>query len=221
MFDPEWLRKEVKVHESVYVDTPCEIGPGTKIWHFSHILQGAKIGRNCVLGQNCQVAGDVVIGDNVKIQNNVSIYTGAVIEDDVFLGPSCVLTNVTNPRSQVNRHSLYEKTLIRRGATIGANSTLVCGTTIGRYSFIAAGAVVSRDVPDYALIVGVPGGQRGWMSRHGHLLKPGLDGVMVCPESGFRYKETSPGIVRCLDLDEEKPLPPALAKGEKNYDSFK
>jgi UDP-2-acetamido-3-amino-2,3-dideoxy-glucuronate N-acetyltransferase len=210
------------VHPTAIVDQPCEIGAGTKIWHFSHVLSGAKIGERCIFGQNCQVAGDTVIGNNVKVQNNVSIYAGAVIEDDVFLGPSCVLTNVTNPRSQVNRHSLYEKTLIRRGATVGANATIVCGITLGRYSFIAAGAVVARDVPDYALMVGNPAHRIGWMSRHGHRLDlPGEDGVMVCPESGYRYSEAEPGVVRCLDLDEEAPLPRELSNGTKSYDDFK
>lgn len=222
MFKDKWLTKNVKVHESAYVDEPCEIGEGTKIWHFSHILQGAKVGRNCIFGQNCQVAGDVVVGDNVKVQNNVSIYSGAIIENDVFLGPSCVLTNVTNPRSQVNRHSLYEKTFVRRGATIGANATIVCGITLGRYCFVSAGAVVAKDVPDYALIMGVPGRQKGWMSRHGHILKsPDSAGIMVCPESGLRYKEISPGSLTCLDLDEESELPPQMTRGTKSYDSYK
>jgi len=166
--------------------------------------------------------GGVTIGSNVKIQNNVAIYTGTVVEDDVFLGPSCVLTNVTNPRSQVIRHSLYEKTLIRRGATVGANATIVCGIEIGRYAFIAAGAVVAGSVPDYALMVGVPARQAGWMSRHGHRLKkPKADGVMVCSESGFRYKEMSPGMLKCLDLDEDVPLPPELAVGKVSYDELK
>ena len=143
-------------------------------------------------------------------------------EDDVFLGPSCVLTNVTNPRSQVVRHSLYEKTVLRRGATIGANATLVCGIEIGRYAFIAAGAVVTRDVGDYALMMGVPAGQVGWMSRHGHRLEnPDDEGIMVCPESKFRYKEIEPGVLRCLDLDEEAPLPPELAEGKIRYDEFR
>lgn len=209
-------------HESAYVDQPCEIGEGTKIWHFSHVQQGARIGRRCVFGQNCNVADGVVIGDNVKVQNNVSIYTGTVIEDDVFLGPSCVLTNVTNPRSQVNRHSLYERTLLRRGCTIGANSTIVCGVTIGRYAFVGAGAVVAGDVPDYALMLGVPARQQGWMSRAGHRLRqPDADGIMVCPESGFRYREVSPGCLRCLDLDEDAALPPNLAVGHRSYDEFK
>jgi len=222
MFKPEWLAKDVKVHESAYVDEPCSIGPGTKIWHFSHILPGVKIGSNCIFGQNSHVANDVVIGNNVKVQNNVSIYTGTVMEDDVFLGPSCVLTNVTNPRSQVNRHSLYEKTRIRRGATIGANATIVCGVTLGRYCFIAAGSVVTKDVPDYVLVMGNPGRQKGWMSRHGHVLKnPDAEGIMKCPESGFRYKEPVAGILRCLDLDEESPLPQNLVQGTKIYDEFK
>src|SRR5512146_145768 len=142
-------------HDTAIVDEPCEIGDGTRIWHFSHVCANARIGRVCVLGQNVFVGDRVVIGDSVKIQNNVSIYTGTVIEDEVFLGPSCVLTNVTNPRSQVNRHHLYEKTLLRRGATVGANATIVCGVTIGRYCFIGAGAVVTKNVPDYALMLGV------------------------------------------------------------------
>ncbi len=209
-------------HESGYIDQPCIIGKGTKIWHFAHVMKDAVIGKNCVLGQNVNIAGGVRIGDNVKIQNNVAVYTGTVIEDDVFLGPSCVLTNVTNPRSQINRHSLYEKTLIRRGATIGANATIVCGVTIGRYAFIAAGAVVTHDVPDYAFIVGVPARQRGWMSRHGHRLgAPDADGIMVCPESGLRYRECQPGIVCCIDLDENEPLPQSLRVGTTAYHEFK
>ena len=154
-------------------------------------------------------ASGVVIGDNVKIQNNVSLYTGAVIEDDVFLGPSCVFTNVTNPRSQIVRHHLYEITLVRRGATIGANSTIVCGVTIGRYAFIGAGAVITKDVPDYALMVGVPARRQGWMSRHGYRLPaPDQDGIMRCPESGYRYQVSANGTLRCLDLDENQALPP-------------
>lgn len=209
-------------HESAYVDEPVSIGKGTKIWHFCHVQSGAKIGECCILGQNVNIANDVVIGNNVKIQNNVAVYTGTVVEDDVFLGPSCVLTNVTNPRSQIKRHSLYEKILIKRGASIGANATIVCGITIGRYAFIAAGAVVAKDVPDYALMVGVPGRRVAWISRHGHILKnPDAEGIMICPESGFRYKEVEPGIIRCLDLDEEAPLPAELTEGKKTYDSFK
>lgn len=209
------------VHPTAVVDEGAIIGKGSKIWHFCHIMPGAVIGEKCVLGQNVNVDRGVKIGNNVKIQNNVSVYTGVVIEDDAFLGPSCVLTNVTNPRSQVNRHSLYERTLIRRGATIGANATIVCGVTIGQYAFVGAGAVVTKDVPDYALVVGNPAKQVGWMSRHGHKLKPGPDGTMVCPESGFRYREVAPGILRCLDYPEDKPLPPDLSKGTKSYDEFK
>jgi len=209
------------VHESAYIDQPCEIGAGTRIWHFCHIMKGAKLGKQCVLGQNVCIAGGVVIGDNVKIQNNVSLYTGAVVEDDVFLGPSCVLTNVTNPRSQIVRHDLYEKTLLRRGATIGANATVVCGTVLGRYCFVSAGAVVTKDVPDYALVVGVPARRVGWMSRHGHRLdRPDSDGIMVCSESGFRYRLVEPGVLRCMDLDEEAPLPEAMRLGTRSYREF-
>lgn len=207
-------------HDSAYVDEPCEIGDGTKIWHFSHIQKGAKIGANCIFGQNCNVANDVVIGSNVKVQNNVSIYTGTTIEDDVFLGPSCVLTNVTNPRSQVNRHSLYEKTLLRKGCTVGANATIVCGVTLGRYSFIAAGAVVAKDFPDYALIMGVPGKQAGWMSRHGHRLVFDESGCAVCPESKLKYRLVDSTVV-CLDLDEDTTLPGHLAKGMLTYDDLR
>lgn len=214
--------KDYFVHESAYVDEPCEIGKGTKIWHFSHIMKNVKIGERCIFGQNVNIADGVVIGSNVKVQNNISIYTGTIIEDDVFLGPSCVLTNVTNPRSQVLRHSLYEKTIFHRGASVGANATIVCGIELGRYCFIAAGAVVVKDVPDYALMMGNPARQRGWMSRHGiRLPQPDSDGIMVCPESGYRYKEVSPGVVKCLDLDEEAPLPPEKAIGKIPYDDFK
>lgn len=210
------------VHESSYVDLPCDIGAGTKIWHFSHVMSGARIGERCSFGQNCVVSPGVVIGSNVKVQNNVSIYEGTVIEDDVFLGPSCVLTNVTNPRSQVLRRALYEQTLLRRGCSVGANATVVCGITIGRYAFVAAGAVVVKDVPDYALMVGVPARQKGWMSRHGHLLgNADGAGVMACPESGLRYQLCDEGTLRCLDLDEEAPLPDELAVGKEYYDNFK
>lgn len=214
--------REYFVHESSYVDEGALIGSGTKIWHFCHVLSGAVIGEQCSFGQNCVVSPGVVIGNNVKVQNNVSIYEGTVIEDDVFLGPSCVLTNVTNPRSQVLRRALYEKTLIRRGASIGANATLVCGITIGRYAFIAAGAVVSKEVPDYALMVGVPARQKGWMSRHGHILgNPDRAGVMTCPESCLRYREVETGILRCLDLDEDASLPAELSIGRIGYDALK
>jgi UDP-2-acetamido-3-amino-2,3-dideoxy-glucuronate N-acetyltransferase len=196
------------VHPSAYVDDPVTIGERTKIWHFCHVMTGAVIGRGCILGQNVLVASNVRVGDNVKIQNNVSLYEGVELEDDVFCGPSCVFTNVTNPRSQIVRRSMYQPTKVGRGATIGANATIVCGTTIGRYAFIAAGAVVTKgSVPDYALMAGVPARRKGWMSRHGHPLgKPDAAGVMRCPESGWRYQEVEPGVVRCLDRSEDAPL---------------
>src|SRR3989449_2446286 len=206
------------VHESAYVDDGAEVGAGTKIWHFSHVMKNARIGERCVIGQNVNVDAGTVLGNNVKIQNNVSVYTGVVIEDDVFLGPSCVLTNVTNPRSQVNRHSLYERTTLKRGATIGANATIVCGVMIGRYAFVGAGSVVTKSVPDYALTVGNPARQIGWMSRHGHRLKAAdADGVTRCPETGHRYRKNDEGVLQCLDLDEEAPLPVELSKGTKSY----
>jgi UDP-2-acetamido-3-amino-2,3-dideoxy-glucuronate N-acetyltransferase len=158
---------EYFVHPSSYVDQPCEIGKGTKIWHFSHVMKGCRIGERCNVGQNVVISPDVTIGNNVKIQNNVSVYTGCILEDDVFCGPSMVFTNVTNPRSHVIRRDEYKTTLVRRGASIGANSTVVCGTTIGRYAFIGAGSVVTRDVPDYALIYGNPARHRGWMCACG------------------------------------------------------
>jgi UDP-2-acetamido-3-amino-2,3-dideoxy-glucuronate N-acetyltransferase len=214
--------EKVFVHESAYVDTPCEIGDGTKIWHFCHVSRDATIGKNCTLGQNVFVASKVEMGNSVKIQNNVSIYSGCILEDDVFLGPSCVLTNVSNPRSQVNRQSLYETTRFRRGATVGANATIVCGITLGRYCFIGAGAVVTSDVPDYALILGNPGRQRGWMSRHGHPLSdPDENRVFRCPESGLRYQLQENETLRCLYLGEEEDLPDALSTGSESYQSFK
>ncbi|MFZ0801996.1 MAG: Gfo/Idh/MocA family oxidoreductase [Terriglobales bacterium] len=210
------------VHESAYVDEGAEIGARTKIWHFSHVMKGARIGQGSIIGQNVNIDGGTVIGNNVKIQNNVSVYTGTVIEDDVFLGPSCVLTNVTNPRSQVNRHALYETTHLKRGCTVGANATIVCGTTIGRYAFVGAGSVVTKSIPDFALVVGNPARQIGWMSRHGHRLdSPDADGVMRCPETDYRYQEVEPGLLRCLDLDEEAPLPEKFSVGTKSYKELK
>ena len=210
------------VHESSFVDSGAGIGCETQIWHFSHVLTGAVIGEKCSLGQNVSVAGGAVIGNRVKIQNNVSIYDGVTIEDDVFLGPSCVLTNVTNPRSQVSRKHLYEKTLIKKGASIGANATILCGVTIGRYSFIAAGAVVTKDVCDYSLVKGVPAEFAGWISRHGHLLtRKNEDGVYLCPESGLQYKEIEPNRLICLDIDEDDPLPDGMSKGNKLYRDYK
>lgn len=211
----------VVIHESAWVDHPVDIGEGTRIWHFCHVQSGSRIGKNVTLGQNVNIANDVMIGDNVKIQNNVSVYTGCTIEDDVFLGPSCVLTNVTNPRSQVNRRSLYEKTLIRRGATVGANATIVCGIELGRYSFIAAGSVVTRSVPDYALMMGSPARQAGWMSRHGQKLgEPDTDGIRLCPESGLRYRLENKEM-RCLDLDENDPLPSHMTQSDKGYRNYR
>ncbi len=211
-------------HESAYVDDGAQIGAGTKIWHFSHVMADAEIGEQCNLGQNVVVSPGVRLGKNVKVQNNVSIYSGTTIEDDVFLGPSCVLTNVSNPRSQVIRQGIYETTLIRRGATIGANATIVCGVTLGQYCFIAAGAVVTRDVSEYVLMAGVPAKPVGWMSRHGHKLEFGADGIAVCPESELRYQLISSGEtsrIQCLDLTESDSLPPSLSTGKQNYQQFR
>ena len=175
-------------HETAIVDENCQIDEGTKIWHFSHIMNGCIIGKNCNIGQNVVISPEVVLGNNVKVQNNVSVYTGVTCEDDVFLGPSCVFTNVTNPRSAVNRKSQYAKTHIGKGATIGANSTIVCGHDIGTYAFIGAGAVVTKSVPDYALLVGNPARQLGWMSEYGHRLHFNPEGFAECPESHDKYQ---------------------------------
>jgi UDP-2-acetamido-3-amino-2,3-dideoxy-glucuronate N-acetyltransferase len=205
-------------HPTAIIAGDAKVGAGTKVWHFTHIMSGASVGENCNLGQNVVVSSGVTLGRNVKVQNNVSIYTGAVIEDDVFLGPSCVLTNVTNPRSQINRRGAYERTLIRKGASIGANATIVCGIEVGRYAFVSAGAVVTKSVPDYALVVGNPARVRSWMSRHGQRLRaPDGDGVYRCPESGLRYKEIEQGRLACLDLDENAPLPEDLARPGMPY----
>ena len=181
-------------HPTAVIDEGCEIGKGTKIWHFSHIMSNCRIGDNCNLGQNVVVSPDVVLGNNVKVQNNVSIYTGVTCEDDVFLGPSMVFTNVINPRSAINRKKEYASTLVKRGATIGANATIVCGVEIGQYAFVGAGAVVTRSIPDFALIVGNPGRQTGFMSVYGHKLLFDKNGFATCPESNEQYK-LSNGIV--------------------------
>ncbi len=175
-------------HETAIVDENCQIDEGTKIWHFSHIMNGCIIGKNCNIGQNVVISPEVVLGNNVKVQNNVSVYTGVTCDDDVFLGPSCVFTNVTNPRSAVNRKSQYAKTHVGKGATIGANSTIVCGHDIGTYAFIGAGAVVTKSVPDYALLVGNPARQLGWMSEYGHRLHFNPEGFAECPESHDKYQ---------------------------------
>lgn len=175
-------------HPTAIIDEGCEIGAGTKIWHFSHVMSNCKIGKNCNLGQNVVVSPDVVLGNNVKVQNNVSIYTGVICEDDVFLGPSMVFTNVINPRSAINRRGQYLKTVVRHGATIGANATIVCGHDIGRFAFIGAGAVVTKTVGDYELVIGNPAKHAGWMSEYGHKLSFDKNGVAVCPESKEKYK---------------------------------
>ncbi len=175
-------------HETAVIDEGAQIGAGTKIWHFSHIMSNCRIGRHCNIGQNVVVSPQVVLGDNVKVQNNVSIYTGVICEDDVFLGPSMVFTNVVNPRSRVNRRGQYARTLVKKGASIGANATIVCGHDIGEYAFIGAGAVITKDVPPYALVVGNPARQTGWMSEYGHKLHFDANGLALCPESGEKYK---------------------------------
>jgi UDP-2-acetamido-3-amino-2,3-dideoxy-glucuronate N-acetyltransferase len=177
------------VHESSYVDQPCEIGTGTKIWHFSHVMKNCRIGERCNIGQNVVISPDVVIGSNVKIQNNVSVYTGVILEDDVFCGPSMVFTNVINPRSHVVRRDEYKTTLVKRGASLGANSTVVCGITIGRYAFAGAGAVITRDVPDYGLVAGNPARLRGWMCACGIKLQiaGGEEEQVQCTACGCRY----------------------------------
>lgn len=180
--------KEYKSHETAVVDSGARIGAGTQIWHFSHIMNECVIGENCNIGQNVVVSPGVTLGNNVKVQNNVSIYTGVTCEDDVFLGPSMVFTNVTNPRSAINRRGQYAKTHVGKGATIGANATVVCGHDIGAYAFIGAGAVVTKTIAPYALVVGNPSKQIGWMSEFGHRLAFDAAGVAVCPESGERYK---------------------------------
>ncbi len=190
------MEKEYFVHETAVVDEGCEIGKGTKIWHFSHIMNGCKLGENCNIGQNVVVSPQVVLGRNVKVQNNVSIYTGVICEDDVFLGPSAVFTNVVNPRSNVNRRGQYTKTVVKHGASIGANATIVCGHDIGRFAFIGAGAVVTKEVPDYALVVGNPARHVGWMSEYGHRLYFDENGLAECPESHEKYKLSDGKVIK-------------------------
>jgi UDP-2-acetamido-3-amino-2,3-dideoxy-glucuronate N-acetyltransferase len=197
------MEKEYFAHESAYIDEGCKIGKGTKIWHFTHVMTGSVIGENCNLGQNVVVSPEVILGRNVKVQNNVSIYTGVICEDDVFLGPSMVFTNVINPRSHVLRKDQYKPTYVRRGASIGANATIVCGHEIGEFAFIGAGAVVTKDVPAYALIVGNPGRQAGWISEYGHRLNFGENGIATCPESRQQYELKKNGNVVKLENTNE------------------
>ncbi len=190
---------EYYVHESAIIDKGATIGSGTKIWHFCHIMSDSVIGTKCNLGQNVFVASGVKLGNNVKVQNNVSIYTGVICEDDVFLGPSMVFTNVINPRSAVNRRNQYSQTIVRKGASIGANATIVCGNDIGKFAFVGAGSVVTKSVPDYALVVGNPAKQIGWISEYGHRLKFNDKGIAICEESKQKYQLESGNTVRRLD----------------------
>ncbi len=183
-------------HESSYIDEGCTIGEGTKIWHFSHIMSNCVIGSHCNIGQNVVISPEVVLGSNVKIQNNVSVYTGVTCDDDVFLGPSCVFTNVINPRSNVNRKNEYMRTHVGRGASVGANATIVCGHNIGKFAFVGAGAVVTKEVPDYALVVGNPARQMGWMSEHGQRLNFDSQGSAICAESGEVYHLSNGKVTR-------------------------
>lgn len=182
------MDKNIFVHESAVIDLPCTIGEGTKIWHFSHVMSDSVIGEYCNIGQNVVISPGVQLGNGVKVQNNVSIYTGVICEDDVFLGPSCVFTNVINPRSAIARKNEYKTTLVEKGASIGANATIVCGITIGAYAFVGAGAVVTKDVPAYALVYGNPSLQKGWMSEYGHKLLFDEKGEAICVESGEKYR---------------------------------
>ena len=197
------------IHESAYVDDGVEIGEGTKVWHFSHIQGGSIIGKQCVFGQNVNVGNNVTIGNYCKVQNNVSIYEGVELEDYVFCGPSMVFTNIVEPRVEFPQRGsqFYLQTKVKYGASIGANATIVCGHDIGRFAFIAAGAVVTRNVPDYALMAGVPAKHIGWMSRHGaRLLNADEEGIVVCPKSGWKYKLEEPALLRCLDWPEDKEI---------------
>jgi UDP-2-acetamido-3-amino-2,3-dideoxy-glucuronate N-acetyltransferase len=190
------LENTYYAHPTAIIDEGCQIGEDTKVWHFAHIMPNCIIGKGCNIGQNVVVAAQVVLGNNVKVQNNVSIYTGVTCEDDVFLGPSCVFTNVSNPRSAVNRRGQYAKTIVKKGATIGANATIICGHDIGEYAFVGAGAVVTKNIPAYALIVGNPAKQIGWMSEYGHRLHFDAEGIAKCPESGEKYQYTQGKVLK-------------------------
>ena len=192
------MEEEFFAHETAVIDEGCTIGRGTKIWHFSHIMKDAVIGDSCNIGQNVVVSPGVRLGNNVKVQNNVSIYTGVICEDDVFLGPSMVFTNIINPRSAVVRRDLYVKTMVRRGASIGANATIICGNEIGEYALIGAGAVITKDVKPFALVVGNPGRQTGWVSEYGHKLSFNSDGVAFCPESGQKYSLSGERVTKVI-----------------------
>lgn len=202
------MSDEPKIHPSACVDPAAVVGEGTRIWHFSHVMAGARIGRDCVIGQNVFVADGAKLGNGVKVQNNVSVYSGVELEDGVFCGPSCVFTNVKNPRAELSRKDAFVPTRVRRGATLGANATVICGSDIGRYALVGAGAVVSGTFPDYSLLLGVPARHAGWVSRHGHRLEErDSEGNLLCPESRLRYRELEPGQLSCLDLPEDSPLP--------------
>ncbi|NJY64060.1 N-acetyltransferase [Salinimicrobium sp. CDJ15-81-2] len=190
------MSEDFFAHPSAVIDDGCEIAKGVKIWHFSHIMPNCKIGERCNIGQNVVISPDVLLGTNVKVQNNVSIYTGVICEDDVFLGPSMVFTNVINPRSAVNRKAEYARTTVKKGASIGANATIVCGNDIGRYAFIGAGAVVTKNVPDYALVVGNPAKQVGWVSEYGHKLQFNDQGIAECPETQEKYQLNNNSVVK-------------------------
>jgi UDP-2-acetamido-3-amino-2,3-dideoxy-glucuronate N-acetyltransferase len=185
-------------HSTAVIDEGCRIGEGTKIWHFSHVMTGCTIGLHCDLGQNVVVSPEVVLGNNVKVQNNVSIYTGVICEDDVFLGPSMVFTNVINPRSAVARKDQFKKTRVRKGASIGANATIICGNEIGKYALVGAGAVITKPVPDYALVIGNPARQIGWVSEYGHRLQFDAKGLAVCPETQQQYQLTENSVIRVV-----------------------
>ena len=188
---------QYSVHQSAIIDESCEIGEGTKIWHFSHIMSGSRIGKFCNIGQNVVISPEVVLGNNVKVQNNVSIYTGVICEDDVFLGPSMVFTNVINPRSAITRKNEYMKTIVHKGASIGANATIVCGIEIGEYAMVGAGAVVTKEIPAYALVYGNPARRKGWVSEYGHKLNFDNEGLAICPESGEKYILIKNKVAKC------------------------